>query len=155
MMEPRSRHPVGIGATTLMETGINRLRFKGVEDLLGEGAVLIDETGRKPIGGADLILAVQATRASNTFESVILLCRNGRGVQAAMLNRSLFEDVLDVHWVAANPNVAPAMADDHERLASFAERQAFIEAGREGEPLTADERTQLDELLRRYRSFNQ
>jgi hypothetical protein len=29
-------------------------------------------------------------------------------VQASMLNRSLFEDVLDIHWAAANPDVAAA-----------------------------------------------
>jgi hypothetical protein len=31
-----------------------------------------------------------------------------------MLNRALLEDALDVYWVAANPEIAPAMADTHE-----------------------------------------
>jgi hypothetical protein len=101
-------HPVGFGANLMSETGVTKLRFSGAEDLLAQGGVLIDETGRAPIAGADFLLVVQATRASHTFESVISLCRIGRGVQAAMLNRSLLEDVLDVHWVAANRDSAPA-----------------------------------------------
>jgi hypothetical protein len=74
-------HPVGIGAEIMPKTGINKLRFDTAEDLLGECGILIDETGRKPIGGAEFILAVQATRASNTFESVILLCETGAALK--------------------------------------------------------------------------
>ena len=87
-------HPVGFGAQLIPERGINRLRFSAAEDLLDEGARLVDETGRESIGGARRLLAVQATRATHTLESVIALCRIGRGVQAAMLNRSLLRKPL-------------------------------------------------------------
>ena len=154
MIESPPQHPIGIGAGILLRHRINQLRFESAQELLGQGGVLIDETGRKPTRGAELLLAVQATRASNTFESVILLCLNGRGVQASMLNRSLLEDVLDVHWVAANPDAAPTMADRHERLAALAERKSFLDAGRRGVPLTPEEEAELAELMREYSNLS-
>jgi hypothetical protein len=139
--QPR-RHPVGVAAQLVPDSGINRLRFSTCEDLLDEGAQLVDETGRTPIGGAKLLLAVQATRATHSFESVIALCRIGRGVQAAMINRSLLEDVLDVHWVAANPEDAPALADQHERLIELGERATLQRFSRPTTPLDPGERTE-------------
>jgi hypothetical protein len=96
--QPRYHH-VGFAAALIPDSGINGLRFSACEDLLDEGRRLVDETGRSPISGAKRLLAVQAARATHSFESVIALCRIGRGVQAAMINRSLLEDALDVHWV--------------------------------------------------------
>ena len=58
------------------------------------------------------------------FESVIALGRIEKGVSASMLNRAPLQDVLDVHWVAANPEKAPAQADPHERLLMLGERVA-------------------------------
>ena len=117
---------MGVAAQLVPDSGINRLRFATCEDLLDDGAHLVDETGRTPIGGAKLLLAVQATRATHSFESVIALCRIGRGVQAAMINRSLLEDGrLDVHWVAANPEDVSALADQHERLIELGERATW------------------------------
>jgi hypothetical protein len=110
--------------------GIYRLRIAAAEDLLDEGARMVDETGRERIAGARLLLVVQATRAIHIFESVIALCRIGRGVPASMLNRALLEDALDVHWVAANPEVAPARADEHERLTELGERALDQRLGR-------------------------
>src|SRR4051794_39792802 len=119
--QPR-RHQVGFAAYLIADSGINRLRFSACEDLLDEGARLVDETGRTEIRGAKFLIAVQATRATHSFESVIALCKIGRGVQAAMINRSLLEDALDIHWVAANPDAAPGLADEHERLIVLGER---------------------------------
>ncbi len=146
-------HPVGFGANLMPASGITGLRFSECEALLAQGGVLIDETGRERIGGADLIVVVQATRAAHTFEAVIALCQIGRGVQAAMLNRSLLEDVLDIHWVAANPEQAPTLADQHERLLNLGERAAFVGAGREGDPLDEDEQREFAALLRTYNNF--
>ena len=101
--------PVGVAAEWVPDTRINRLRFGSCQQLLDQGALLIDATARAPNGGVNLMLAVQATRATHSFESVIALCQIGRGVQAARLNRSLLEDALDVHWVAANPEDAPRL----------------------------------------------
>lgn len=41
-------------------------------------------------------------RSARTFESACLLLENGMAVQAAMVSRSLFEDVVVAHWVAMN-----------------------------------------------------
>jgi hypothetical protein len=151
--QPR-RHQIGFAAILIQDSGINRLRFSACEDLLDEGARLVDETGRMPVGGAKLLLAVQATRATHSFESVIALCKIGRGVQAAMINRSLLEDALDVHWVAANPDTAPALADDHERLIVLGERAVMAGFGREDVvPLDDDEGEELGRLVKVYDGF--
>jgi hypothetical protein len=147
-------HQVGFAAILIPDSEINWLRFSACEDLLDEGARLVDETGRTEIGGAKLLLAVQATRATHSFEGVIALCKIGRGVQAAMLNRSLLEDALDVHWVAANPDTAPALADDHERLITLGERAVMAGFGREDAvPLDAEEREELARLAKVYDGF--
>lgn len=41
-------------------------------------------------------------RSTRTFEGICLLVRNGLAVQAAMLTRSLFEDVIVAHWLIFN-----------------------------------------------------
>jgi hypothetical protein len=152
--DQQRRHQVGFAALLTPDSGINRLRFSSCEDLLDEGARLVDETGRTSIAGMKLLLAVQATRATHSFESVIQLCRIGRGVQAAMINRSLLEDALDVHWVAANPDEAPALADRHEKLITLGERAMFERFGRADiEPLDASERAELTRLSGIYDGF--
>lgn len=150
--QPRS-HQVGFAEILLREQGIYRLRIAAAEDLLDEGARFVDETGRAPLSGAKLLLAVQATRATHIFESVIALCRIGRGVPASMLNRALLEEALDVHWVAAHPEEAPALADDHEKLVRLGERALDERFGRPTQPLTADERAALRKLRGRYNDF--
>jgi hypothetical protein len=151
--QPR-RHQVGFAANLIPDSGINRLRYSSCEELLDEGARMVDETGRTSISGVNLLLAVQATRATHSFESVIALCQIGRGVQAAMLNRSLFEDALDVHWVAANPDDAPARADQHEQLIELGERAMFERFGRpDVEPLDDGEREELKQLSGIYDGF--
>jgi hypothetical protein len=93
---PTASAPVATAAQLITDSGINRLRFSACEDLLDAGAGLVDGAGRATPDGGNMP-AVQATRATHSFESVIALCRVGRGVQAAMINRSLLEDVLEVH----------------------------------------------------------
>jgi uncharacterized protein DUF5677 len=131
----------------LEERGINRLRFEEAEALSGEGSRLIDETGRSILQGSSVLLVAQVTRATHTFEAVVEACRIGRGVQASMLNRSLFEDVLDIHWVAENPDVAPSRADEHDRLMAFAEHQMEVKFGRSDRQLTEDEIAEFNKLI--------
>jgi hypothetical protein len=151
---PARWHQVGFAPQLIADSGINRLRFSSCEDLLDEGARLVDETGRTPVGVVKLVLAVQATRATHSFESVIILCGIGRGVQAAMINRSLLEDALDVHWIAANPDEAPALADQHERLIELGERAMFSGFGRADiTALENSERAELAKLSRLYDGF--
>lgn len=149
-MEGASYHPFGLAGVILEEKPINRLRFGEAERLLGEGARLIDETGRKPLQGAEVLLTAQVTRAAHTFEAVLAACRIGRGVQASMLNRSLFEDLLDIHWVAENPDLAPERAEQHDRLIALAEHDIQTRFERTDRELTDAERTELGELIELY-----
>jgi hypothetical protein len=111
---------------------------------------MVDETGRSALRGGSALLAVQAARATHTYESVLSGCRIGRGAQAAMLNRSLFEDALDVAWVAENQGLAPTQADEHERLLELAERSRLAHYGREVAALDPEEHEELKRLLKRY-----
>lgn len=135
------------------DSGINRLRFAAAQELLDEGARLVDETGRERLSGAPLILAAQATRATHIFESIIALCRIGRGVPGAMLNRALLEEVLDVHWVAAHADQAPDRATDHDTLIGLGERAMEIDFGRPATPLSPAEAERLVELSKEYKNF--
>ncbi|MBS1881484.1 MAG: hypothetical protein JSS97_00840 [Actinobacteria bacterium] len=140
----------GVGTQLLAGRGINQLRFRQAEMLLGEGCRLIDETGRTAIGGGLFLLTAQVTRVAHTFEAVLATCRLGRGVQASMMNRALFEDLLDVHWVAANLESAPERADQHDRLMALAEHDLESSFGRTDRPLTDEERVELDDLVEIY-----
>lgn len=153
MKSPR-RHPVGFAEVLLADTRIYRLRINAAEDLLDEGARIVDETGRESIGGAKLLLAAQAARAVHLYESIIALCKIGRGVPASMLNRALLEEALEVHWVAANPELAPARADEHERLLVLAERAMEARFGRPTKPLDEGEQAELSDLMKRFSNFH-
>ena len=67
-----------------------------------------------------------------------------------MLNRSLFEDVLDIHWVAENPDLAPDRAEEHDRLMALAEHKLESDFGRADRPLTKAESEELDKLIDAY-----
>jgi hypothetical protein len=140
----------GIAGYLLEEKPLNRLRFVGAERLLGEAARLIDEAGRQPLRDSSVLLVAQVTRAAHTFEAVLASCRLGRGVQGSMLNRTLFEDFLDIHWVAENPEIAPDRAEEHDRLIALAEHDIETKFGRTGRQLTDAERTELNQLIEAY-----
>jgi len=152
MPQPRN-HQVGIAELLLADRGLYHLRIAAAENLLDEGARLVDETGRRPLRRGKLLLAVQATRATHIFESVIVLCRIGRGVPASMLNRALLEEVLDVHWVAANPESAPSRADEHDRLIQLGERAMDERFDRAETLLSPSERREFAVLCERFRGF--
>jgi Family of unknown function (DUF5677) len=59
------------------------------------------------------LLAAIFARSLNTYCSTIELTRIGFGEQAAMLNRSLFEDMIDAHWVTVEPALAVERMRDH------------------------------------------
>ena len=142
--------PVGFAWETLKEKGINQLRVAGAEELLGAGGGMIDATGRSQLAGGGFLITTQATRAQHTFETVIAAARMGRGVQAAMLNRALFEDVLDIHWTAKHPDEAPMRADQHDRLIALAEHDLEHKFNRAERALTTEERDELNDLIKLY-----
>ena len=147
---PPPSEQVGFAWEVLKEKGINRLRIAGAEELLAAGGALIDATGRERLSGARSLIATQATRAQHTFETVIAAARMGRGVQAAMLNRSLLEDVLDIHWTVQHADIAPACADKHDRLIALAEHDLRDKFNRADRSLTGEEREELDRLITLY-----
>lgn len=75
----------------------------------------------KPWGGrvlgldplAETLILGLFTRSYSTYCAAVELARMGFGPQAAMLNRSLFEYMIDAHWVAAEPQAAECLIRDH------------------------------------------
>jgi hypothetical protein len=59
-----------------------------------------------------ILLALFAS-ATTTYEAAVLLAREEFGYQAAMLNRSLFEVMVDCYWAAMNPALAVERIKDH------------------------------------------
>jgi hypothetical protein len=72
-----------------------------------------DWPGRGIENMADGLVVAIFARSINTFTCALRNARLGYGAQAAMLNRSLFEDMADTHWIAADPETAEARYADH------------------------------------------
>jgi hypothetical protein len=68
-----------------------------------------------PEKAEDTILAAIFARSLNTYWAAIELARIGFGEQAAMLNRSLFEDMVDAHWVSVEPTLAGERYEQHHQ----------------------------------------
>jgi len=86
----------------------------------------------RPIDGdrpADSLIALEAARGLKTYRAALHLCLGGFGQQAAMLDRSLFEGTVVVHWVRANPELAAERWDQHSRHNRAMWYQRFTEAG--------------------------
>lgn len=75
--------------------------------------------GRPIEKATDGLLAALFARTTNTFWSAFELGRIGFGEQAAMLNRSLFEDMVDLHWIVDNPDVAIERYEQHNGHAAM------------------------------------
>lgn len=73
----------------------------------------LDETG------PDGIVAALFARSTNTYWSAIELAGMGFGEQALMLNRSLFEDMVDAHWVTVEPDLARERFEQHFRYSQM------------------------------------
>jgi hypothetical protein len=141
---------VGFGWSLISSRPLNRLRIASATALFDAGSDLIDATGSEPIAGGALMLVAQATRAHHTFEAVISAASMGRGVQAAMLNRSLYDDALDIHWTAANLDDAPELADQHDRFIALAEHELEASHDQAKRNLTVDEQAELGALITAY-----
>jgi Family of unknown function (DUF5677) len=146
------RHRIGGAEILLREQGIHRIRIEAAEDLLDEGARMLDDTGRTGLAGARFLLAAQLARCVHIFESVIALCRIGRGVPAAMLNRALFEEVLGAHWIAMHPEKAPVFAGEYERALDLADHDLHERLAKRT-PMTVAERAELKEVMKKYKGF--
>jgi hypothetical protein len=100
-----------------------------------------------------LLLSVNS-RSLNTFWSATNLARIGFGAQAAMLNRSLFEDMIDAHWITVAPDLAVERFEDHHLhgrmlLADAALAQGVVDAEQIPD-FDPHERARLDDLFGKY-----
>jgi hypothetical protein len=111
--------------------------------------------GRKPESRADLLLLSIHARSTRTYEAVVRwLAEHGFGEQGAMLNRSLFEDMVDIHWVHLNEELAVERLEQHDKWSRFLRtevQRAFPDwfAGRRSQPpkLSNEDKQELRKLF--------
>jgi Family of unknown function (DUF5677) len=74
---------------------------------------------------AGLIVTWTGARSYRTFLTVIHLCACGYGQQAAMLNRTLFEDMVSAHWAVRHPDIADVRMIEHDQYTALLRAEAF------------------------------
>jgi hypothetical protein len=101
-----------------------------------------------------LVVSILA-RSTDTFSCGVHLATQGYRNQAAMLNRSLFEDMVDAHWIATDPETAQQRYGQHHHHA----RMLLADAVRKYPEFFADvdipsfdaaERERLDAIYTKY-----
>ena len=81
-------------------------------------------TASQALGGADLLLLTFFARSTRTYEAATRwLAKRAFGEQALMLNRSLYEDMLDAHWIALNPDLAVERMKEHDLVSRLLRAQ--------------------------------
>jgi len=126
----------------------------GAASLLGNVArELLEDAGRIASADHETLLLVIGERAARSYAASMALAVGGKGIQAAMLNRSLLEDALDLAWVTANPEIAASRADEHDRAIRLADREIEWRLKGVGTELTDEERDELEAAARRYAGF--
>jgi SEC-C motif/Family of unknown function (DUF5677) len=103
----------------------------------------------------DLLVAVIFTRSISTYWAATRLARVGFGDQAAMLNRSLFEDMVDTHWVTVQPGVAKERLEQHDLhgrmlLADAVRAEIDVVPADEIPTFDPSERKKLDNIFGEY-----
>ncbi|HEV7495728.1 DUF5677 domain-containing protein [Baekduia sp.] len=102
----------------------------------------------------ELMLAVIFSRSLSTYWSAVELARTGFGPQAAMLNRSLFEDMVDAHWISVEPELAVERIHQHHQHGRMLLADAVVAQGvvsrAEVPRFDADERAALDKIFGDY-----
>lgn len=72
-------------------------------------------TSPNALGPADLIIISIFARSTRTYEAVVRhLGEKAFGEQGLMLTRTLWEDMVDVHWVALNEDLAVERLEQHD-----------------------------------------
>jgi hypothetical protein len=117
----------------------------------------------KPWGGrvlgvdalADTLIVALFTRSYGSFCGAIELARLGFVAQASMLNRSLFEDMIDAHWIAVEPRRAESLIRDHHThgrmlLADAVAKHPSFFSEIELPVFDPEERARLDDLFGRH-----
>jgi hypothetical protein len=102
----------------------------------------------------ELMLAVIFSRSFNTYWSAVELAQMGFGPQAAMLNRSLFEDMIDAHWITVEPELAVERIEQHHQHGRMLLADAVVAQGAMSDAevprFDADERAALNKIFGDY-----
>jgi hypothetical protein len=110
---PRQVHPLIADALEQTERLYDR-QLRACEELLDFVLELLQPwRGRALEHPHDGIMGAIFARSTNTYWAALELARIGFGEQASMLNRSLFEDMVDLHWISENPELAVERYDKH------------------------------------------
>jgi len=75
---------------------------------------------------SSFVIAATFARGYKTFRSSIALCADGFGEQAAMLNRSIFEDMAVAYWVQNEGEAAVDQLNRHHELVVDQYRDAVV-----------------------------
>jgi hypothetical protein len=94
-----------------------------------------------------------AARSHRTFKVMVKNCKLGYALEAAKLNRALFEDMACAHWAQQFPATAVKLIEEHEQYALVLRAEAHAKHGLEwrGPPpptLSAEKRAELDDRYR-------
>jgi hypothetical protein len=98
--------------------------------------LLADWAGRPVESVSDGLILALFGRSLDTAKASVGLAADGYGAQASMLNRSLFEDMIDVHWISIREEDAEHCYEDHlqhgrmllaDAVAKYPEHYAEIE----------------------------
>lgn len=73
--------------------------FKMLVGVCGFLSEYLDKGTWQPEGGLEDVVLRTLARGRGTFETIVDLVAEGRSLQAAMLGRSLFEDMVVAHWL--------------------------------------------------------
>lgn len=81
------------------------------------------ELGRPINPNADVLMHAVFARSTRTYEAVVKHLGNaGFGEQGIMLCRSLFEDMLDAHWISLNRDLAIDRIKEHDQWCTHLRR---------------------------------
>lgn len=103
----------------LPDGAADRLRIHSAQRLL-RWATKAAEGWEPPSLGAHWILVSLFARSTRTYEAVVRwLAERGFGEQGLMLDRSLFEDMMDARWIALNPDLAVERLAQHDKYSQL------------------------------------
>lgn len=107
---------------------------------------------------AGRIVLWTSARSHRTFKVMVKTCKLGYALEAAKLNRALFEDMVCAHWADKFPEKAAKLIIEHSRYTHVLRAEAYAKhrltfPGPPPPTLTQEERDALDQRYR-YGSRN-
>lgn len=132
---------------------LHNRQLRACEELLHFVLGVLEPWRGRPLDQAhDGVMAAIFARSLTTYWAALELGRIGFGEQAAMLNRSLFEDMVDLHWIVENPDTAVERYEAHLRhgqmvLADALRAHPDFMPADELPEFDSDEREPLDKLF--------